>query len=108
MRAVIGLAAALAVATAASPVEASMVLAKKARCVACHAVDQKRVGPSFRDIGAKYRGQDGIEARLMEKVRAGGSGNWGDVPMMPNPPERIADADLQSVVRWILDGAQTD
>lgn len=93
---------------AVAPAHASLELAKKARCVSCHSVEKKRVGPAFRDIAARYKDQPGIEATLMHKVRTGGSGNWGDVPMMPHDPEQLADADLQSLVRWILDGAKTD
>jgi cytochrome c len=91
-----------------APALASMELAKKARCVACHHAEKKMVGPSFKDIGAKYKDQAGIEATLAEKVRNGGAGSWGEIPMMPNGPDKIADADLQSLLRWILDGAATN
>ncbi len=73
----------------------------KAGCVACHVKDKKLVGPSFKDIAAKYKGQDAT-ARLIEKVRKGGSGVYGPVPMSPNPPDKINDADLKAVVEWIL------
>ena len=78
------LAAALAlVATSAwADPEAAMT---KAGCFACHAKDKKVIGPSFKDIAAKYKGQDVI-AKLMEKVRKGGSGTFGPIPMAPNPP----------------------
>jgi cytochrome c len=68
-------------------------------CIACHAVDHKVVGPAFKDVAAKYRGQD-VEAQLVEKVRSGGSGVWGDVPMIPNTA--VPDEDLHAVVKWIL------
>jgi cytochrome c len=74
----------------------------KAGCVACHAADKKLVGPSYKDISAKYKGKAGIEATLFEKVRKGGSGNFGPVPMTPNPPDKISDADLKAVVAWVL------
>ena len=68
-------------------------------CTACHAVDHKVVGPAFKDVAAKYKGQD-VEATLAEKVKNGGAGVWGQVPMTPNP--QVPDADLHAVVKWIL------
>lgn len=69
-------------------------------CTACHAVDHKVVGPSFQDVAKKYRGQSGAEAHLTEKVRTGGAGVWGDIPMTPNP--QVPDADLHTLVKWVL------
>ena len=69
-------------------------------CVACHAVDRKVIGPAFKEVAAKYRGQAGAEAHLAEKVRAGGAGVWGDIPMSPNP--QVPDQDLQTLVKWVL------
>jgi cytochrome c len=74
----------------------------KAGCMACHAKDKKLVGPSFKDIAAKYKGQPDLVAKLSEKVRKGGSGVFGPVPMAPNPPEKISDADLKSAIELIL------
>ena len=73
----------------------------KAGCVACHAKDKKLVGPSFQEIAAKYKGQD-VTTKLMDKVRKGGSGVFGPVPMAPNPPDKINDADLKSAIEFIL------
>ena len=73
----------------------------KAGCMACHAKDKKLVGPSFQQIAAKYKGQDGA-AGLVGKVRAGGKGVFGPIPMPPNPPDKIGDADLGEAVAWIL------
>ncbi|MGZ5265168.1 MAG: c-type cytochrome [Caldimonas sp.] len=73
----------------------------KAGCTACHSRDKKIVGPAFKDVAAKYTGQD-VAAKLMDKVRKGGSGVYGPVPMPPNPPEKINDADLKAVVESIL------
>jgi len=70
--------------------------------VACHAVDQKRVGPSYKDVAAKYKGQADAVAVLSAKVRTGGTGNWGQIPMTPNGPDKISDADLKAAVEWIL------
>ena len=87
---------------AAAPAMASEEIIKKARCTACHAVDQKRVGPSYKDVAAKYKGQGDAVAVLSAKVRAGGSGVWGQIPMTPNGPDKISDADLKTAIEWIL------
>jgi cytochrome c len=68
-------------------------------CTACHAADRKVVGPAFKDVAAKYRGKD-VEAALVEKVKNGGAGVWGQVPMTPNP--QVPDEDLHAMVKWIL------
>jgi cytochrome c len=72
-----------------------------AGCMACHMKDKKLVGPAFKDIAAKYKGQD-VVAKLMDKVRKGGSGVYGPVPMAPNPPDKINDADLKAAIEFIL------
>jgi cytochrome c len=68
-------------------------------CTACHAVDHKVIGPAFKDVAAKYSGQD-VEDKLVAKVKNGGSGVWGQVPMTPNP--QVPDPDLHALVKWIL------
>ena len=73
----------------------------KAGCMACHAKDKKLVGPALKDVAAKYKGQD-VVAKLMAKVRAGGSGVYGPLPMSPNPPGKISDADLKAAIEWVL------
>jgi cytochrome c len=73
----------------------------KAGCTACHSKDKKIVGPAYKDVAAKYKGQDAT-AKLMEKVRKGGAGVWGPVPMPPNTPDKINDADLLEAVKLIL------
>lgn len=73
----------------------------KGGCVACHAVDKKMVGPSYKDIAAKYKGQDAT-AKLIEKVRKGGGGVFGPTPMPPSLPAKINDADLKTAVEAIL------
>ena len=72
---------------------------EKYGCTACHAVDHKVVGPAFKDVAAKYKGKD-VEAALAEKIKNGGSGVWGQVPMPPNP--QVPDEDLHAIVRWIV------
>lgn len=94
------LSAALAATAIALPVQASEELAKKNNCLACHAADKKLVGPSYKDIAAKYKSDKGAEAKLIDKVKKGGSGAWGAVPMPPNPS--VSDADLKALVTWIL------
>ena len=76
----------------------------KAGCTACHAKDKKQVGPSFKEIAARYKGQANAVDALVAKVRAGGKGVYGPIPMPPHPPEKIGDADLKAVVAWMLQG----
>lgn len=97
----LGLAAA-AVLIATPSVQASEAIVKKARCVACHAVDQKRVGPAYKEVAAKYKGQADAVAVLSAKVRNGGTGNWGQIPMPPHGADKISDADLKAAIEWIL------
>lgn len=92
----------LAASLAISGAQASEAIVKKARCVSCHAVDKKMVGPAYKDVAAKYKGDAGAPARLAAKVRAGGAGVWGDVPMLPHPADKIGDADLAAAIEWIL------
>lgn len=73
----------------------------KSGCMACHAKDKKIVGPAYKDVAAKYKGQD-ASAKLMEKVRKGGSGVYGPIPMPANPVTKLSDADLKTVVDFIL------
>jgi cytochrome c len=78
---------------------ADEALAKKHNCVVCHSIDKKLVGPSFQDVAKKYKGQKAA-AKLEEKVKKGGSGVWGPVPMPPNAT--VPDADIKKLVDWIL------
>ena len=98
-RILLALAAAVAVTGAWADPEAAMA---KAGCTACHVKDKKLVGPSFKDIAAKYKGQPDNIPKLMEKVRKGGSGVFGPIPMAPNPPDKINDADLKAAIELIL------
>ena len=75
-------------------------LAQKSGCLACHSVATKIVGPAYKDVAAKYRGQKGAEEKLIKKVKGGGSGVWGTTPMPPNP--QVSDADLKKLVEWVL------
>ena len=69
-------------------------------CTGCHALDARVVGPSFREIGAKYAGDATAAARLSAKIRTGSQGTWGPVPMPPNPS--VPDSDLSAIVGWLL------
>jgi len=75
-------------------------LAKAKNCLACHAVDKKLVGPAYKDVAAKYAGQDGAEALLIEKVMKGGKGTWGPVPMPANP--QVSAEEAKTLVEWVL------
>ena len=79
---------------------AGQAMMQKDGCGACHAVDKKIVGPAYQDVAAKYKGDAGALAKLSQKVKAGGAGVWGPVPMPPNP--QVADADIKALVSWIL------
>lgn len=93
------LAAVLGLSLIAFPAAASEELSKKHACTACHTLDKKLVGPSFKEIADKYRGNAKAEAMLVEKVKKGGVGVWGQVPMPPNAG--VPDADVKAMVKWI-------
>lgn len=75
-------------------------LAQKKNCLACHAVDAKRVGPAYKDVAAKYADNKDAVALLSAKVIKGGSGSWGVVPMPANP--QVSEAEAKTLVQWIL------
>jgi cytochrome c len=75
-------------------------LAQKKNCMACHAIAQKVIGPSYKDVAAKYAGQPDAVAKLVPKVMKGGSGVWGAVPMPANP--QVNEAEAKQLVAWIL------
>jgi cytochrome c len=75
-------------------------LIKKNGCTACHSIDKKLVGPPYVEVAAKYKGDAGAAAKLFAKVKKGGSGVWGQVPMPPNP--QVSDADLKAIITYIL------
>lgn len=87
---------------ASAPAFANKDLATKSGCMACHAVDKKMVGPAYQEVAKKYKAAD--EAMLIDKVKKGGKGVWGQIPMPPNP--KVSDADLKTLVTWILGGAK--
>ncbi len=75
-------------------------LTKASGCFACHTVDKKLVGPGYKEIADKYRKDKNAEASLAKKVKEGGKGVWGDIPMMPNA--HVKDEDIKTMVQWIL------
>ncbi len=79
---------------------ASEQLAKEKNCLACHAVDQKLVGPGYKEVAAKYKGDKTAEAKLATKIQKGGSGVWGAIPMPANP--QVSDAEAKALAKWIL------
>jgi cytochrome c len=98
----------MAVATAGSLMVAGVAsaddaqaLAQKSGCLACHSVDKKVLGPAYKDVAAKYKGQKDAEAKLIEKVKKGGSGVWGPIPMPANSPQ-VKDDDIKTIVEWVL------
>jgi cytochrome c551/c552 len=74
-------------------------LQAKYSCGSCHTVANKLVGPSYTDVAKKYKGDASAPAKLAAKVKSGGSGVWGAIPM---PPNSVPDADLKNLVEWIL------
>jgi cytochrome c len=75
-------------------------LAKAKNCLACHAIDKKVVGPAYQDVAKKYKGDKTAEAKLIKKVKEGGAGVWGPIPMPPNA--QVSDADIKTLVEWVL------
>ena len=80
--------------------KAAEAMMQKDGCAACHGVDKKIVGPSYQEVAAKYRGDKDALAKLTQKVKAGGSGVWGAVPMPPNA--QVPETDTKALVSWIL------
>nr|MCU0813935.1 c-type cytochrome [Burkholderiaceae bacterium] len=97
-------AAVVAAAPAATAGGSALELATSQACTACHGVNNKIVGPGFTEIAAKYKGRADAEAYLAEKIRAGGSGVWGAVPMPPQA--QLKDDDVKALARWIAAGAK--
>ncbi|HCY15115.1 MAG: cytochrome C' [Curvibacter sp. GWA2_64_110] len=83
-----------------APAFADQALATSKNCMACHAVDKKLVGPAFKDVAAKYKGDKSAADKLAAKVIKGGAGVWGPVPMPANP--QVNDAEAHKLVAWVL------
>jgi cytochrome c len=83
-----------------APAWANPELAQKKNCMACHGINQKVIGPAYKDVAQKYAGQPDAVAKLVPKVMKGGSGVWGAVPMPANP--QVNEAEAKQLVQWIL------
>ena len=81
------------------PAMAGIELAQKKNCLTCHMLDQKLVGPAYRDVAAKYAGRDDALSILSTKVQTGGTGVWGTAVMPPNP---VTPEEARELVAWIL------
>lgn len=79
---------------------ASEDLFRKSNCMACHAIDQKRLGPSMKEVAARYNGDPTAAERLARKIRSGGVGTWGEMPMPPQP--QVSEADARALAEFIL------
>jgi cytochrome c len=90
----------LAAAAVSAPVLADQALATAKNCMACHAVDKKLVGPSYKDVAAKYAGQKDAADKLAVKIVKGGSGVWGPVPMPANA--QVSEAEGKKLAAWVL------
>ncbi|MBP9218306.1 MAG: c-type cytochrome [Sterolibacterium sp.] len=101
-------AALTAAALVSAPAMANTALAKKSNCLACHSVDKKLLGPAYKDIAAKYKGDAKAEARLFDRVKKGTGATGGEIWKMgsPMPPNSaVKDEDIKTLVKWILAGA---
>ncbi len=86
--------------TFAASANASAELARSKNCMACHAAEKKLIGPSYKDIAAKYASDKDAVARLSKKVREGGVGVWGQIPMPANP--QVSEDEANTLVKWVL------
>jgi cytochrome c len=77
-----------------------LALATTSGCMACHQVEMKVVGPAYKDVAAKYKGDAGALDMLVAKVKNGGSGTWGQIPMPPNG--HVSDENIRAIVSWVL------
>ena len=90
-------------AAADSPGAAALALAQKYTCTACHGADTKIVGPGFKEIATKYAGRNDADAYLAGKIKAGGQGVWGAIPM---PAQTLPEADAKAIAQWLAAGAK--
>ena len=100
MRKFVALSVAAGLMASAGAVFASTEMAKKYACVACHADDKKLVGPSYKDVAAKYKADGGAAEKLAKKIKAGGAGVWGPIPMPAHP--QVSDADALTLAKYVL------
>ncbi len=94
------IAAALGLSLVSGAAFANADLAKAKNCLACHATDKKVVGPSYKDVAAKYASDKGAVDKLAKKIRQGGVGVWGQIPMPANP--QVSEAEAKTLATWVL------
>ncbi|MGQ9684687.1 MAG: c-type cytochrome [Thiobacillaceae bacterium] len=100
MKAVVTLAAATVMALSANAAFASKELAQKNGCMSCHQEARKVVGPAYKDVAKKYKGDAKAEEHLVHVIKQGGKGVWGNIPMPPQ--SRVSDDDAKALAKWIL------
>jgi len=93
-------AAAAALALTAGVASADQALAQKSACLSCHQIDEKVVGPAFKDVAKKYKGDAKAEEHLVGVIKKGGKGVWGAVPMPPHP--QVSDENAKKLAEWVL------
>ena len=93
---------ALLLALSATAATASEALLSRGGCIGCHRIGENLMGPPLREVAARYRNDPDAATILFDKVREGGEGAWGDIPMPPKSPEQFSDEDLHAVIQWIL------
>lgn len=94
------IAAAAVLALSAGVASANQALAQKSGCLSCHQLDKKVVGPAFKDVAKKYKGDAKAEAHLLGVIKKGGKGVWGPIPMPPHP--QVKDEDAKTLAEWVL------
>jgi cytochrome c len=99
MKAIV-IAAAAALAIGSNIASADEALAKKSACMSCHQMERKVVGPAYKDIAKKYKGDAKAAEHLVNVIKKGGKGVWGPVPMPPHP--QVSDADAKKLADWVL------
>lgn len=103
VRYVVAIIAAISISSNANAADDGEALFSKSGCTSCHSIDKKVVGPSMKDVAAKYAGDKNAQAQLEKKVRSGGSGSFPNMPMpMPATPASVSDASIKTLVTWIL------
>jgi cytochrome c len=100
VRQAVALASACACLFACGSASADEELFKRSNCMACHTLDQKRVGPPLKEVAARYSGDSGAAERLARKIREGGGGVWGELPMPPQP--QVSEADAKKLAEYVL------
>ena len=100
MRRLVSLSMAMGLIASAGSAFADPDMLRKYNCVACHANERKMIGPSYKDIAAKYSGDTSAAEKLAKKIREGGAGVWGEMPMPPQP--QVSDADALRLARYVL------